>query len=113
MNMIFERKLPIPKEIKELYPLSDDLSKIVEKRAKEISDIFKGIDNRLLLIIGPCSADNDKSVLDYIEKLSKVSDKVKDKIYIIPRIYTNKPRTTSMVIKECFISLTQMKNLIC
>lgn len=94
MNMIFERKLPIPKEIKEQYPVSDDIAKIVQQRAEEIKDIFTGNSNKFVLIIGPCSADNEDSVIDYISRLRKVQDKVSDKIYIIPRIYTNKPRTT-------------------
>ena len=94
MNMIFERKLPIPKDVKELYPLSGELSEIVENRAKEIADIFTGKSDKIALIIGPCSADNEESVLDYISRLRKVQDKVEDKIFIIPRIYTNKPRTT-------------------
>ena len=94
MNMIFERKLPIPQEVKELYPLSGELSGIVEKRAKEISDIFSGKSDKIVLVIGPCSADNEDSVLDYISRLRTVQDKVEDKVFIIPRIYTNKPRTT-------------------
>ncbi|MBQ8525209.1 MAG: 3-deoxy-7-phosphoheptulonate synthase [Clostridia bacterium] len=94
MNMEFERKLPIPKEVKELYPLSDDLVKIVETRKAEIADIFTGKSDKLALIIGPCSADNEDSVIDYISRLAKVQEKVADKVYIIPRIYTNKPRTT-------------------
>ena len=94
MNMEFERKLPIPKEVKELYPLSDDLVKVVEKRKQEIADIFTGKSDKLALVIGPCSADNEDSVIDYISRLAKVQEKVADKVYIIPRIYTNKPRTT-------------------
>ena len=94
MSMIFERKLPIPKEVKEQYPLSDSLAKLVDERAKEINDIFTGKSNKLALIIGPCSADNEDSVIDYISRLRAVQEKVSDKIFIIPRIYTNKPRTT-------------------
>jgi len=94
MSMNFERKLPIPVEVKAQYPVSDKLAEIVEKRAKEARDIFTGKDNRLVLVIGPCSADNQDSVIDYISRLRKVQDKVIDKIFIIPRIYTNKPRTT-------------------
>jgi len=94
MSMNFERKLPIPVEVKEQYPLSYKLADIVEKRAIEANDIFSGKDDRLVLIIGPCSADNQDSVIDYISRLRKVQDKVSDKIFIIPRIYTNKPRTT-------------------
>ena len=94
MNMIFERKLPIPMEVKELYPLSYDLEQIVKNRKKEIEDIFTGKSDKLALIIGPCSADNEDTVIDYITRLREVQEKVADKIYIIPRIYTNKPRTT-------------------
>lgn len=94
MSMIFERKLPVPKEVKELYPLSADLEKIVSTRAKEIKDIFTGKSDKLVLVIGPCSADNEDSVIDYISRLRTVQDSVRDKIFIIPRIYTNKPRTT-------------------
>ena len=94
MNMIFERKLPIPQEVKEMYPLSERIEKLVADRAKELSDIFTGKSDRLALIIGPCSADNEDSVIDYILRLRKVQEKVEDKIFIVPRIYTNKPRTT-------------------
>ena len=94
MSMIFERKLPIPQEVKELYPLSHDLEELVIKRNIELSSIFKGESDKLVLIIGPCSADNEDSVIEYILKLREVQEKVKDKIFIVPRIYTNKPRTT-------------------
>ena len=94
MGMDFLRKLPIPKDIKEQFPMSEKLVKIKEERDKEIRNIFTGADNRLALIIGPCSADNEDSVLDYISRLAVVQEKVKDKVLIIPRIYTNKPRTT-------------------
>ncbi len=92
--MIFERKLTIPKEVKEMYPLTDEMKNVVDARNKEISNIFTGADDRLLLIVGPCSADREDSVIDYITRLREVQEKVKDKIFIIPRIYTNKPRTT-------------------
>ena len=94
MNMNFKRKLPIPMEIKEQYPLTPELGAIKVKRDEEIKSIFEGNDDRFILIIGPCSADNDDSVIDYISRLRAVQDKVSDKILIIPRIYTNKPRTT-------------------
>ena len=92
MNMI--RKLPTPKEIKELYPLSDKIVETKKQRDKEIADVFTGKSNKFLLIIGPCSADKEEPVLDYISRLVPVQEQVKDKILIIPRIYTNKPRTT-------------------
>lgn len=94
MGMNFNRKLPIPKEIKELYPVTEKVAEIKAQKDKEIRDIFEGKDNRLLLIIGPCSADKEEPVLDYISRLVDVQEQVKDKIFIIPRIYTGKPRTT-------------------
>ena len=94
MNMEFKRKLPTPKEIKEMYPISEELSKQKEENDKEIQAIFTGESNKLALVIGPCSADREDAVLDYISRLRDVQEKVKDKIVIIPRIYTNKPRTT-------------------
>ena len=94
MNMEFMRKLPIPKEIKAQFPLSAESEKILKSRQDEINKIFSGESNKLALIIGPCSADREDAVLDYIYRLRGVEEKVKDKIVIIPRIYTNKPRTT-------------------
>ncbi len=94
MGMMFERKLAIPKEVKEMYPLTSEMSEVVKKRAEEIRDIFTGKSDKFVLIIGPCSADREDSVIDYLSRLRKVADKVSDKIFIIPRIYTNKPRTT-------------------
>lgn len=94
MNMEFYRKLPIPKDIKEQFPLSIDAEKVLKERQEEIKRIFTGESKRLALIIGPCSADREDAVLDYIYRLRGVEEKVKDKILIIPRIYTNKPRTT-------------------
>ena len=94
MNMDFKRKLPIPMEIKAQYPFTPELEVVKTKRDSEIKAIFEGRDDRFLLIIGPCSADNDDSVLDYISRLRSVQEKVSDKILIIPRLYTNKPRTT-------------------
>lgn len=94
MSMHFEKKLPIPSEIKHSYPLSPQLKEVKEKRDREIRDIFTGKDNRFILIIGPCSADREDAVMDYILRLRKVQDQVGDRVLIIPRIYTNKPRTT-------------------
>ena len=94
MNMQFFRKLPIPKEIKEQYPMTDELKKIKADRDEAIKAIFRGESDKFLLVIGPCSADSEDSVLDYISRLRTVQDKVADKILIIPRIYTGKPRTT-------------------
>ena len=92
--MRFELHLPAAWEIKSEYPLSIEQEKLVATRNAEIRKIFTGNSDKLILIIGPCSADNEDSVIDYISRLRNVQDKVADKIYIIPRIYTNKPRTT-------------------
>ena len=94
MNMNFIRKLPIPKDIKEKYPLPEKLAAVKAQNDAEIRKVFTGESNKFLLIIGPCSADREDAVLEYICRLRKVQDKVSDKILIIPRIYTNKPRTT-------------------
>ena len=94
MNMNFERKLSIPMEVKEMYPLTGDMAKIVDTRAQEIKNILSGKSDKLILVIGPCSADNEDSVIDYISRLAKVQEQVKANIFIVPRIYTNKPRTT-------------------
>ncbi len=94
MNMEFHRKLPIPKEIKEQYPVTEEMAKIKEQRDNEIRKVFTGESDKFILVIGPCSADREDAVIDYIHRLRNVQDKVEDKIIIIPRIYTNKPRTT-------------------
>ena len=94
MNMQFFRKLPIPMEIKEEFPISDAVKQAREKCISEMKDIFSGKNDKFILVIGPCSADNEDSVLDYIYRLRTIQDKVSDKIFIVPRIYTNKPRTT-------------------
>ncbi len=94
MNMDFLVKLPTSSEIKHKYPLAPELSQIVKDRNREIADVFSGKSKKFVLIIGPCSADNEDSVLDYMHRLKKIQEKLEDKILIIPRIYTNKPRTT-------------------
>ena len=92
--MQFKCKLPIPKEIKERFPLSETGAKLKIERDAELKSIFEGKTRKLVLVIGPCSADNEDSVIDYISRLREVQEKVKEKIFIVPRIYTNKPRTT-------------------
>ena len=94
MNMEFYRKLTIPKEIKEQYPLSPELAALKKAEDDEIKKIFTGESRKFLLVIGPCSADHEDSVIDYISRLRRVQDRVSDRIVIVPRIYTNKPRTT-------------------
>lgn len=94
MSMNFKGKLPIPKEVKERFPLTKEMAEQKAKNDEEIKKIFTGESNKFLLVIGPCSADYKDAVLDYIHRLREVQEKVKDKIFIVPRIYTNKPRTT-------------------
>ena len=93
MNMMFKRKLPIPQEIKGMYPLTNELAEVKRERDEQIKAVFAGKSDKFLLVIGPCSADSEEPVLDYVNRLKRVQDKVADKIIIIPRIYTNKPRT--------------------
>lgn len=92
--MEFKRKLIIPKDIKEMFPVTEEMAELKEQRDAEIKDIIAGRSKKFMLIIGPCSADNEDAVIDYILRLRKVQEKVADKIFIVPRIYTNKPRTT-------------------
>ena len=93
-NMHFKRKLPIPMEIKERYPLTAELAGIKADRDAVIADVFTGRSGKMVLIIGPCSADREDAVLDYCERLAKLQEKVSDRLVLIPRVYTNKPRTT-------------------
>ena len=94
MAMNYFKKLPDPEILKREYPMTPELVKLKEERDREIRDVFTGASDKFLVIIGPCSADREDAVCDYVERLSKVNEKVKDKLIIIPRIYTNKPRTT-------------------
>lgn len=93
MGMEFLKKLPTPQELKEQFPANKNIIKIKARRDKEIRDIFEGKVDKLILIIGPCSADNEDMVIDYISRLRKVQERVEDKILIIPRINTNRVRT--------------------
>ncbi|HAL63221.1 MAG: 3-deoxy-7-phosphoheptulonate synthase [Firmicutes bacterium] len=94
MNMEFKREMPTAAVIKEMYPLSSAMKKKKQENDEEIRKIFEGESKKLLLIIGPCSADREDAVLDYISRLKVLQEKVSDKIIMVPRIYTNKPRTT-------------------
>lgn len=94
MHMNFIRKLPIPLDLKKEFPLSEEVIRTKAKKDKEIAAVFKGESSKKLLIIGPCSADREDAVLDYVCRLAKVQEQVEDKLIIVPRIYTNKPRTT-------------------
>ena len=99
MDMEFLRRLPAPEELKKEFPAGGPAADAKKQRDKEICDIFEGKDKRLLLIIGPCSADHEDAVIDYITRLRRVQDAVADKIFMIPRIYTNKPRTIGVGYK--------------
>ena len=99
MSFDFIKKMPTPAEIKEQFPLPENLIKLKADRDIMIKDIFTGKSNKFLLVIGPCSADNEDAVCDYVSRLAAVQEKVKGNILIIPRIYTNKPRTTGMGYK--------------
>ena len=94
MNMNFKRKLLIPQEIKEMYPISAEGAAAKQRNDEQITRIITGESDKLMLVIGPCSADREDAVMDYIGRLREVQEKVKDRIVIVPRIYTNKPRTT-------------------
>ncbi len=99
MSFEYVREIPNPKKILETMPLSQDLKAIKKRRDQKIKDVFTGESRKFLLIIGPCSAHDEEAVCDYISRLTKVQAEVKDKIIIIPRIYTNKPRTTGIGYK--------------
>ena len=94
MSMNFHRKLPIPKEVKEEFPLTERMMQVKAKRDSEIRAAFDGSCDKFILVIGPCSADHKEPVLEYMSRLRKLYEQVADKMIIIPRIYTNKPRTT-------------------
>lgn len=94
MALNFIKKVPTPAELQEMIPMTEELKKVKADRDAEIRKVFTGESDKFLMIIGPCSADNETAVLDYVTRLAKVQEEVKDKILIIPRIYTNKPRTT-------------------
>ena len=94
MSFNFIRLLPYPQEIKEQYPVPERIARLKQERDQEIKDIITGKSDKFIAIIGPCSADNEDAVLDYSLRLKKVQEKIKDKVIIIPRVYTNKPRTT-------------------
>ena len=94
MSFEFIKKLPTPAEIKDEFPLSAEMQELKKSRDEEIKKVFTGESNKFLVIVGPCSADNEDAVCEYVSRLAKVNEKVKDKLILIPRIYTNKPRTT-------------------
>ena len=99
MEMNFHRKLPVPKEVKGDYPLTQRMEQVKAARDADIRAVFEGRSDKFILVIGPCSADHREPVLEYISRLRRIEEQVSDKIVIIPRIYTNKPRTTGQGYK--------------
>ena len=99
MSMNFHRKLPIPQEVKKEYPLTQRMAQVKAERDESIRAVFDGRSDKFILVIGPCSADHREPVLEYISRLRRIEEQVSDKIIIIPRIYTNKPRTTGQGYK--------------
>lgn len=99
MQMTFHRKLPIPQQVKKEFPLTEHMKQVKAVRDEAINAVFDGSSDKFILIVGPCSADHSEPVLEYISRLRKVQEQVSDKIIIIPRIYTNKPRTTGQGYK--------------
>lgn len=94
MSFKFVRQLPSPDQVKEQTPMSEEMKKIKEQRDRLIQDVITGDSDKFLVIVGPCSADNEDSVCEYTNRLAKVQEKVADRLVLVPRIYTNKPRTT-------------------
>ncbi len=99
MGMKQNRELPIPADLKAEYPLSPAVQAMKARRDQEIREVFEGSSDKFLVIVGPCSADNQDAVLEYVHRLQKVNEQVKEKLVLIPRVYTNNPRTTGEVYK--------------
>ena len=94
MAMRINKTLPSPKELKAEYPLSEELTAMKARRDQQIRDVFTGKSDKFLVIVGPCSADNEEAVCEYVSRLAGINEEVSDRLILIPRIYTNKPRTT-------------------
>lgn len=94
MGMKQNRELPIPADLKAEYPLSPAVQAMKARRDQEIREVFEGSSDKFLVIVGPCSADNQDAVLEYVHRLQRINEQVKEKLVLIPRVYTNKPRTT-------------------
>ena len=109
MGFQYVNNLPSPEEIKERFPLPTEFKALKMKRDQAISDVLTGKSDKFLVIIGPCSADNEESVSDYVNRLVKVQEKTKARLILVPRIYTNKPRTTGLTSSACDVAVG-MKN---
>ena len=113
MQMEFIRRLPTPQELMEQFPIDDRVKKIKVERDKAIANIMTGKDNRFLLVIGPCSADNEEAVLDYVHRLVPVQEQVKDKIFIVPRSIRASRARSASATRACFISRTRRARKTC
>lgn len=114
MSFTFLNELPSPAQIQERYPLSEKLQELKKQRDAEISNVIKGLDNRFLVIIGPCSADNEDSVCDYVSRLTSIQENVKDKLIIIPRVCIQTNHVPPVKVTRDFsISQTRRRNQIC
>ena len=105
MAIKVNKELPSPAELKKAYRLPDTLEKIKKQRDVEIREVFTGHSDKFIVLVGPCSADNEEAVCEYVVRLAAVNEKVSDKLLLIPRIYTNKPRTTGEGYKGMLLSL--------
>ena len=112
-NLQFIRELPNPDTVKALMPVPSEMKSLKEQRDNTVRDIFTGKDDRFVLIIGPCSADRQDAVLEYLHRLAKVQEQVKDKIYIIPRIYPTSPAPPATATRACSTSPTPTSTAIC
>lgn len=112
MAMKVNKELPSPAELKKAYRLPDPLEKIKKQRDVEIREVFTGHSDKFIVLVGPCSADNEEAVCEYVVRLAAVNEKVSDKLLLIPRIYTNKPRTTGEGYKGGCTSLSPTRRRI-
>ena len=94
MSVVLNKELPHPSMMKQEFPLSEEMIALKKTRDAQIRDVFTGKSDKFIVLVGPCSADNEEAVCEYVSRLAEVNEKVKDRLIIIPRIYTNKPRTT-------------------
>lgn len=107
MSFNYVRRIPTKEEILESLPMTEELKKTKSQKDEELKKIFKKEDNRFIVVVGPCSADNEEAVMDYVTRLAKVNRKLKDRLFIIPRVYTNKPRTNG----EGYMGMLHQPNL--
>ena len=113
MNLEFKRKLPAPQTVKDMYPVTEEMAQNKRENDRQIQAVITGGDPRLMLLIGPCSADREDAVLEYAARLRTLQEQVKDKLLLVPRIYSNKPRTPATGTRACCTSPTPTGSRIC